>query len=147
MTETRIKQYEAMYLFPQTVTADLESALQHIREPLERHGATITSVAKWDERKLAYDIAGNKRGVYFLVYFTAPTTALHAIERDYTLSERLLRFMIVRADKLTAEQMRDAEGQAKLVLEMKLRGQQSGGDSGSHEAEVPVSAIDDAPVA
>ncbi len=122
-TETRIKQYEAMYLFPQSATADLESAITHIREPLERHGATVVSLAKWDERKLAYDVAGNKRGVYFIVYFTAPTTALHSIERDYGLSERLLRFMIMRADGLTPEQMNDAEGQAKLVLEMKLRGQ------------------------
>ncbi|MDA0803931.1 MAG: 30S ribosomal protein S6 [Planctomycetota bacterium] len=124
-TETRIQQYEAMYLFPQSATADLESAVTHVREPLERHGATLVSLAKWDERKLAYDVAGNRRGVYFLVYFTAPTTALHAIERDYTLSERLLRFMIVRADELTPEQMNDADGQAKLVIEMKLRGQPS----------------------
>ncbi|MDA1008496.1 MAG: 30S ribosomal protein S6 [Planctomycetota bacterium] len=141
-TETRIKQYEGMFLFPQSATGDLEAAIAHVRDPLERHGATITSFAKWDERRLAYDIQGNKRGVYFLTYFTAATSSLAAIERDFTISEKLLRFMITRGDELTPEQMNDAEGQAKLVIEMKLRGQQPAFDSESLNMGDAVSAIE-----
>ncbi len=121
MSETRIQQYEGMFLFPQSVTSDLEAAAGHIREILERHQGAIESLVKWDERRLAYDIKGNKRGVYFLCYFKAPTAQLAEIERDCRLSERLLRSLITRADHLTQEQLKDAEGQARLALEARLR--------------------------
>lgn len=122
-TKTTIRQYEGMFLFPQAVTADLAAASDHVRESITRHGGEIVSLVKWDERRLAFDIKSNKRGVYFLAYFTAPTSAIVSIERDCTLSERMLRAMIVKADHLSMEQMQDAEGQARLVMEAKLRKQ------------------------
>jgi small subunit ribosomal protein S6 len=112
-----------MFLFPQSATADLTAATDHVKECITRHGGEIVSLVKWDERRLAFDIKGNKRGVYFLAYFTAPTDRLHSIERDCVLSEKLLRTLIVKADHLSREQMQDAEGQARLVLESKLRRQ------------------------
>ncbi len=124
-TKTTIRQYEGMFLFPQAVTADLAAASDHVRESITRHGGQIVSLVKWDERRLAFDIKSNKRGVYFLAYFTAPTSAVVSIERDCTLSERMLRAMIVKADHLSMEQMQDAEGQARLVMEAKLRKQTS----------------------
>ena len=38
----------------------------------EKVGAEIISFKKWDERRLAYEIKGNKRGLYFLCYFNLP---------------------------------------------------------------------------
>ena len=105
MAETRINAYEGMFLFPQTVAADLQGATDHILEILSKGNAEIVSLCKWDERRLAYDIKGNKRGVYFLTYVRCDAHKLAQIERDARLSERLLRSMIVRADHLAPEQM------------------------------------------
>ena len=105
MSETRINAYEGMFLFPQTVAADLQSAADHVLEILSKGGAEIVSLCKWDERRLAYDIKGNKRGVYFLTYFKCDAQKLASIERDARLSEKLLRSMLTRADHLTADQM------------------------------------------
>ncbi|MSQ90314.1 MAG: 30S ribosomal protein S6 [Phycisphaerales bacterium] len=135
-----VRQYEGMFLFPQAVTADLTAASDHVRDSITRHGGEVVSLVKWDERRLAFDIAGNKRGVYFLAYFKAPTSAIASIERDCNLSERMLRAMIVKADHLSLEQMQDAEGQAKLLLESKLRRQTA--DSTEGEGEAPPPAID-----
>lgn len=123
ISKTTVRQYEGMFLFPQSVTADLEAASTHVRESITRHGGEIVSLVKWDERRLAFDIQGNKRGVYFLAYFTAPTSAIASIERDCNLSERMLRALLIRADHLSMEQMQDAEGQARLIMEAKLRRQ------------------------
>lgn len=120
-TETTARQYESMFVFPQSVTADLAAAASHVTDTIIRHGGAIVSMTKWDERRLAYDIRGNKRGVYFLCYFTADPTTIVSMERDFSLSEKLLRSLIMRADHLTPEQMQDAEGQAKLAMEAKLR--------------------------
>ena len=122
MAETRINAYEGMFLFPQTVAADLQSAADHVLEVLSKGGAEIVSLCKWDERRLAYDIKGNKRGVYVLAFFRVLSTKLAGIERDCNLSEKLLRSMVTRADHLTEEQLRNAEAMQRTADEARLRG-------------------------
>ena len=121
MSEVRTYAYEAMFLFPQTALSDLKEAVNHVTEILERHNARLISLKKWDERRLAYDIRGNKRGVYLLVYFEAPGNEMQKIERDCNLSERLLRTLIVRADHLSQDAMAAADGRVQLEDEIKLR--------------------------
>ncbi len=121
----RIRLYEGMFLFPQSAAADLGGAVEHVREILARGGAEIVSLVKWDERRLAYDIKGNKRGIYFLAYFRAAGAAIARIERDCNLSEQLLRAMVLRAEHVAPEIMENAEGQQKLVDELKLRSEEA----------------------
>ncbi len=127
MTEQRINSYEGLFLFPQAVGGELQFAVDHIIEILAKSDAEIISISKWDERRLAYEIKGNKRGVYFLVYFRALRTTLVAIERSCNLSETLLRSMMVRADHLTREQMESADGTVEIADEIKLRAEQAAG--------------------
>ena len=125
MTEQRINAYEGLFLFPQAVGGELKFAVDHISEILAKSDAEVISICKWDERRLAYEINGNKRGIYFLVYFRAPRTALVSIERSCNLSETLLRSMMVRADHLTREQMEAADGTVEIADEIKLRAEQA----------------------
>jgi small subunit ribosomal protein S6 len=139
MAETRIHAYEGMFLFPQTVAADLQGAADHVLEIISKGGAELVSMCKWDERRLAYDIKGNKRGVYFLAYFKCDSQKLAAIERDARLSERLLRSMIVRADHLAPEQMAAMEGRQQLADEIALRKTQP---VAAEPAAEPVEAVE-----
>ena len=121
MSEIRINTYEALFLFPQSASADLQSALDHIVEIMNRNKADIIALKKWDERRLAYDIKGNKRGVYFLAYFKADARNLDGIDRDCRLSERLLRSLVTRADHIPAEEIAGHEGRQQLADEINLR--------------------------
>lgn len=125
MSNERIRTYEGMFLFPQSATANLQEAADHVKAILDRCGATIVSFRKWDDRRLAYEVQGNKRGVYFLAYFTAPTSALTEIERRCNLSEELLRMMITSAEHIPAEIIEANEGQEDLAAEIKLRGEKT----------------------
>jgi len=133
MSNERIRTYEGMFLFPQSATANLQEAADHVKSILDRCGATIVSFRKWDDRRLAYEVQGNKRGVYFLAYFTAPTSVLAEIERRCNLSEELLRMMITSAEHIPAEIIEANEGQEDLATEIKLRGEKST-ESGSKSA-------------
>ena len=124
-TETRIGKYEGMFLFPQSASADLNGAMDHVKEMLSKGDATLHSLIKWDERRLAYDIEGNKRGVYFLARFTADTRKVKEIERDCRLSEKMLRALITRNDELTEEQMKNAEAAQRTSDEANLRRDES----------------------
>ena len=100
-----MKQYEAMFLFDPTFGASFENCEQEIRRIMDRAEAEIVFCRTWDERRLAYRIAGRKRGVYVLVYFMAGTDKLTGIERDAKLAEQILRVMVVRAEGVTTEMM------------------------------------------
>jgi small subunit ribosomal protein S6 len=121
MTQKRTYTYEAMFLLSQAVAADFAGAIAHIREVIARGNGSIIAMKKWDERRLAYEIEGQKRGVYILAYFTAPGPDIAHIERDCNLSEKILRAMVLRCDHLTAEEINAQDGQKELELEAKMR--------------------------
>jgi len=108
--QDRTYTYEGLFLFPQAAVSDLKGASDHVLELLNRAGAEIISFKKWDERRLAYEVKSNKRGLYFLAYFKAKGSKMQTLERDSNLSEKLLRAMITRADHMKPEMMEASEG-------------------------------------
>lgn len=143
-TTARTRVYEGMFLFPQSASADLGGAVDHVREILARSGAEIISLVKWDERRLAYDIAGNKRGLYLLAYFRAPTSGIARIERDCNLSERMLRSLVLNAEHMLPEQMQNLEGQQQLADEIALRQERAMAESEAASVEPAAAGGDDA---
>ena len=116
MTETAtMNTYEGMFLFPQNSISDLQAATDHVMALLQRADAEVVSFKKWDDRRLAYEIKGNKRGVYFLTYFRCEPTKIASLERDCNLSESLLRFMITKADHINMEDIEAADGRTALA--------------------------------
>ncbi len=98
------KLYEAMFLVDSAkATSDWEGVDSAIKNILEKAGAEIVSIRKWDDRKLAYEIKGHSRGTYILCYFRAEGGRVRDIERDVQLSERIMRVLILCAEKQTIE--------------------------------------------
>lgn len=121
--------YEAMFLVSQAVAADLNGAVEHIKHILDRAGAKVIAFRKWDERRLAFEIDKQKRGTYFLTYFSCDPVKVALIERDCNLSEQILRSMCLRCDHLTVEEMQAADGQRELATEAALRGSRPEGQA------------------
>ena len=136
MSNERIGFYEGMFLFPQSATANLQGAVDHIKGILDKAGATIKTFQKWDDRRLAYEIDGNKRGVYFLTYFNAPASSLSDLERMCNQSEEVLRMMVTKADHIPTETIEANDGSEELATEIKLRSEKS-----SEASESPSSKI------
>ena len=125
MSNERTGLYEGMFLFPQSATANLQEAIDHLNDILDKSKATIINFRKWDDRRLAYEIDGNKRGVYFLVFFNAPTSAISVLERRCNQSEQILRMMVTKAEHIPAEIIEANAGADELATEIKLRGKKS----------------------
>ncbi|MBN1764574.1 MAG: 30S ribosomal protein S6 [Sedimentisphaerales bacterium] len=109
MSNTLKRTYEAMFLVDSaTATANWDDVIAEINNLLERAEADVIVLKKWDERRLAFEIAGRKRGTYIITYFKAPPARISGIERGVQLSESLLRVMILQAEHLTEEAMHAA---------------------------------------
>jgi len=115
--EKKLNQYEAMFLLGASFATELDNAQKIVRGIIEHHAGEIIVLKKWDERKLAYEIKGQKRGLYIIAYFKAPGTAVAAIERDVNLSDQVLRVLVTTADHLNAEEMAKVEPQPIIPRE------------------------------
>lgn len=109
MADPTPKLYEGMFLMSQSaVSAGLGNAIDLVRGMLDRADAEVLSLARWEERKLAYPIAGQKRGTFLLSLFKVAPVQIANIERDCNLSEDVLRVMMTRADHLGETEIAEA---------------------------------------
>lgn len=125
MPENRTYTYEIMFLVGQAQAADFSGTIEHIRELLGRAHAEVLAMKKWDERRLAYEIKKQKRGLYILAYVKAPAASMRSFERDCNLSEKILRVLILRADHFTQDELVAHDGREALETEAKLRAKQA----------------------
>jgi ribosomal protein S6 len=99
-----------MFLFDPGFASDFSRVEQEVERLMQRAEAQIIMSRKWDERKLAYEIKGRKRGCYVLTFFRASRQKVAGLERDVRLSESILRVLILKVDYMTEEDMAAAYG-------------------------------------
>src|SRR5437588_8692805 len=109
--------YECMFLLDTTkVAGDVPAADKQLRSLLEKNHAEVLVSRPWDERRLAYPIKNQKKGLYYLTYFSSEGKNLVNIERDCALSELILRMMILKIDpKLVNDMLALAKGEQHAV--------------------------------
>ncbi len=91
-----MKTYESMFLVSTAeANRDWDDLISHVHGILERHGGKVLHTVKWDERRLAYEVEKQSRGVYILVHFQAPGSAIQLMQRDCQLSRRIMRVLFV----------------------------------------------------
>jgi small subunit ribosomal protein S6 len=117
--------YEGLFLMSQSaVGGGLGAAIEHVRDALGRIDAEVITLRKWDDRKLAYPIKGQKRGIYLLSLFRGDGTRLTEVERTCNLSEQVLRVMMTRCDHYgQVEYDAELEEAKAIEAEQKLREQ------------------------
>jgi small subunit ribosomal protein S6 len=100
-----------MFLLGQAATQENEHGVGLTKALVERHGGKIMVIKKWDERRLTYEIKGQKRGTYVITYFQALANAITPLEREVKLSDDFLRVLVTRADHLNEAEMNAVEPQ------------------------------------
>jgi small subunit ribosomal protein S6 len=100
-----VRRYEGFFLFDNTVAHEWPAVEQEVRRLCDRIGGQLQVCLKYDERKLAYEIRGRKRGMYVLAYFDAQPERIVDLERDAGLSEMVLRLLVLRGDKVSDERI------------------------------------------
>lgn len=75
--------------------ADHEGTLAAVRRAYEEEGAEFVEFEPWEERRLAYPIAGQTSALYLFGYFRADAAAVERIERRCRLTDVVLRQLII----------------------------------------------------
>lgn len=98
--------YECLLMLDTTkVAGDVAAAVEQLQSTLTKHQAEILASRPWDERRLSYPIRGQKKALFYLIYFKAPSGNLVAIEHDFKLNEAILRQLVLRIEPKLEETM------------------------------------------
>lgn len=111
--------YETMFLLDnQMVREDWGRAKAMVLDLLHKHGAQLKSARRWDERRLAYPIEGRQRATFLLTYFEMGNEHLVALRRDLELNERILRYLMLKVEKVPEGELElaQAENAADFVV-------------------------------
>lgn len=126
------KTYEGMFLLD-AGDPDFEAAAAPVRELLDRAQAEVLSLKPWDDRRLAYDIEGRRRGLYVLAYFKAEPERIAEMDHDIQLSEKILRAMVLSADHVKDERIQ-AETPATLAAARRASIEADRAQKAAHQA-------------
>ena len=99
--------YELMYVLPGSLELEQVPAVKmHVAAFIGGVNATVTSEFDMDRRRLAYKIGQESYGYYHIVQFDAPATAVRELDTKLRLDNEVLRYILVKARPLTAEQLK-----------------------------------------
>lgn len=95
----RNRKYEAFYIVAADHSdADVQKIADRFKGVIEQHGGTVESAAKWDKRKLAYEINGHKEGNYILMNFEADAKLPQELDRLMRISDDVIRHRIFKIE-------------------------------------------------
>lgn len=95
------KKYEALYIVrPDLSDADVQKIADRYKGVVETNGGTVESAAKWDKRKLAYEINNLKEGNYILMHFEAGPKVPAELNRLLGITDDVVRHRIYIRENL-----------------------------------------------
>jgi small subunit ribosomal protein S6 len=95
-----MRQYEVAYIVHPDLDETAFTVLHdRVREMIEKGDGKVTKVELWGKKRLAYEIRKQKEGQYVFLQTEMPPALCSEIERNFTLLEPVMRFMITQAEE------------------------------------------------
>ncbi len=89
--------YEGMFLLDSSkLHSNWDAAAEIVHRILERYDCEILVSRQWEERRLAYPIKKQRKGMYYLTYFRTEPANIAKIEHDCRLTPEILRQLILK---------------------------------------------------
>lgn len=101
MAKPKKQLYEGMYILSATLSDEArQKSLERITTAITHTGGEIHKVHEQGRKKLSYEINGKREGYYYVVYFSALTSAITELWKEYHLNEDLIRFVTLKAESV-----------------------------------------------
>ena len=99
MAEKILNSYETIFIIDASLDEESTVALKDKFVTLIEKNGELESVDEWGKRKLAYEINDKTEGVYYLVNFKADSEFPKELDRQYKITDGILRTIIIRKDE------------------------------------------------
>jgi len=118
------RNYECMFVLNSGKYAgDPAGAEKSLMEMFTRVEGEVVAKSPWQDGKLAYPIAGHRKGLHYLTYFRMDGSQVAEMNRLCKLNDLVLRHMVIEHSDTLFDMMTQAHGQGEAS------------DEGGEEAE------------
>ncbi|HZK24512.1 MAG TPA: 30S ribosomal protein S6 [Oscillospiraceae bacterium] len=92
--------YETMFILrPEQDDDTYNTMVEKFTGIIEAEGGEITNINRMGRRKLAYEVKKQFReGYYVLINYTAEPSVTNELERNFKISDDVIRYLIVREE-------------------------------------------------
>lgn len=124
-------EYELFYLIGESKDAEMARIKEEVKDIVEGEGGSYEGADKIEKRKLAYVVRREIRGTYIAQRFTTPgkdereesigngdQSVIGRINHKLNLYRDVLRFMVVRAERLLPLHPSEEDASSKIVAEV-----------------------------
>lgn len=93
-----MNKYESVIIINPSIEEEgIKNLIKKFSDLINTEGK-LETVEEMGKRKLAYEIKKNKEGYYILFNFEAKTTLIKELERNYRISDEVIKFIVVRKE-------------------------------------------------
>ena len=94
-----MNKYESVIIInPNLDEEGIKSIIQKFTGLINTDGK-LEKVDEMGKRKLAYEVQKNKEGNYVVFYFEANPSLISELERNYRITDEIIKFMTVKVEK------------------------------------------------
>ena len=113
--------YENMVILNAAISdEEADAAVNKIRDLISGQGGEVLKVEVWGRRKLSYEIKKQKKGLYVLLFYKAPSAAIKKLEEFYKVLDTVLKYMVIKLEPKQAQNLEKAEPVAEPSAEPKV---------------------------
>ena len=93
------RKYEIGFIInPESSEEEVKKIIDSVADVIKNAGGTIENIDEWGRKPMAYPVEKHNEGIYTFINAEFPGSAFFDIERRLKLSEKVLRFLILRLD-------------------------------------------------
>ncbi len=94
------RQYELVYILPPDTTEQAVAELHtQVEQVVARLHGQIEKTENWGRKRLAYEIARHKEGLYVLDVINGSGELMKELDRRLRVMDQVIRHMVVRVDE------------------------------------------------
>jgi small subunit ribosomal protein S6 len=94
---TKTNVYEAMFILDSNRFARERAGLPgEVEAAIKAAGGEVVVSRLWEERRLAYPIAGQRKGTYWLIYFRGPSSIVDPLNKGWEIHDAILRHLVLK---------------------------------------------------
>ena len=94
-----MNKYESVIIINPTVEAEKIKTLVQKFTDLINNAGNVEKVDEVGKKKLAYEVKKNSEGYYVVTTFEAEPSLITELERNYRITDDVIKFMVIRQDE------------------------------------------------
>ena len=127
------KRYESTFIIKGSLQdQDVDQIVHKAEDLITKNGGSIIEMERWGRRKLAYEIERETQGFYISAHFTAPSTTIAKLERQFQLDENVVRWLTLV--------MPDSAVKGRVAMKKRSEDMAAKREAAQNQAEAPAAA-------